>query len=137
MPEGVGYGPQYTASTGLELNIIGDFCYAYSGAIQTTTSLATVLDFTTPGAVIDGTFYLTPFVDLTSVGAGGVTAFQVQFNGVTVLEVKSDSGSEQMPPTNIIEMIIPPYTKVNVQVISSSASAGFFATQIFKGKIYE
>jgi len=137
MPEGVGYGPQYTASTGLELNIIGDFCYAYSGAIQTTTSLATVLDFETGNFVTKGTFCLTPFLDLTSVGSGGVSIWQLQFNGVTVLLTKADTGSEQQQVNAIVEVLIPPYTKVNLQVKSSSASAGLLQTNVFEGKIYK
>jgi len=47
MPEGVGYGPQYTASTGKELNVIGNHAYAYSGNVSTTSSNTTMLKFTT------------------------------------------------------------------------------------------
>ena len=118
------------------LEIVGDFCYAYSGAVQTTTSLDTVLNFKTGNFITEATFYLTSFVDPTSVGAGGVMVFQLQFNGSTVLLDKSDTGSEQMPTTNEILMIIPPYTEVNLKVIASSASGGFYATQCVTGKIH-
>ena len=51
MPEGVGYGPQNTASTGLNLNYIGDYAYAYSGAISCSDSEKELLNFTTGSEV--------------------------------------------------------------------------------------
>jgi len=51
MPEGVGYGPQNTASTGLNLNYIGDYAYAYSGAIYCPTEKE-LLNFTTGSGLL-------------------------------------------------------------------------------------
>ena len=47
MPEGVGYGPQFTASVGKSLNIIGNHAYAYSGAFDNTETDVKIMDFQT------------------------------------------------------------------------------------------
>ena len=52
MPEGVGYGPQDTASTGLNLNVIGNHAYGYSGVLDVGGTETDLLSFET------GNFYL-------------------------------------------------------------------------------
>ena len=135
MPEGVGYGPQYTASTGLELNIVGDYAYAYTGAIAATTSLDRVLDFRTGAYIIDAVFQLSASVDITGLGSGVTTGFQLQFNGVTVLLTKCDSTEEDMLPMVTVRMIIPPYTHVTLDVDSTSTTGS--TTQTMVGRIYK
>jgi len=62
MPEGVGYGPQNTSSTGLTLNIVGPLAYSYSGVVSVAGSLTTMNLFTTGNYItellieLNGTF---------------------------------------------------------------------------------
>jgi len=119
-------------SLGIELQ--GNHCYAYSGAVTATNTLDTVLDFQTGNYYVDAVFQLTPAIDLSNVGGGVVSVFEIQFNGSTVCLTKSDSSSESMPVISNVNLVIPPYTQVTVKIDSSSATGS--ATQMMTGRIY-
>jgi len=138
MPEGVGYGPQYTASTGLELNYIGGHCYANSGLIQINTSLTECLNFKT------GSGYIV--MDLTlcgaahhngSTNAGANTVFEIYLNGVRNLLIKIESIQEDHPTAETIPILIPPYTEVKVAFICDAATSNMFNSASLVGKVYE
>ena len=118
----------------LGLEIMGDHCYAYTGAVPSTTSLDTVLSFTTGNFYTDATFQLCAAVDLTNLGTGTHTGFQIQFNGSTVFLSKSDTGEEDMAPIVEVQLIIPPYTEVTLAIDSTSATGS--TTQTMVGRIY-
>jgi hypothetical protein len=135
MPEGVGYGPQDTASAGLNLNLIGRRCYGYSGVIVLTAGSSsaniTALEFTTGNYVSkvlvywswnersnDDTFYK-----------------KVNINGVTIYLEQSDATPNRhaTPP---IRFVIPPYTKFQV-FYGTEKSSDVNATVVLTGKIYK
>jgi len=111
MPEGVGYGPQNTASVGLNLNIIGDHAYAYNhSAVNNET--VTFFEFET------GNYY---FVGTLGGGRNmkslAETECTVQLNNVTAFFSKWENGAGQtlvMPMVAPLPLVIAPYTKVKI-----------------------
>jgi len=137
MPEGVGYGPQNTASVGLELNVIGDFCYAYSGQILIANTTTTCLSFTTGNHVSVVEF--TQSIDAEAIGQGQLIGFIIEMNGVVVTELKEilrDVAGEESVGLLYYRFIIPPYTQVTTKGITDDASDNpFFHT--ISGRIYK
>jgi len=109
MPEGVGYGPQNTASVGLNLNVIGDHAYGFSGILDIGGTETDMLSFRT------GNFYLVGTVQFNYMEINGYH-FRYKFyvNDIAVEGFVNASGSSgtPQPPTTIIPIIIPPYTEV-------------------------
>jgi len=118
----------------LGLEIMGDHCYAYSGPVPATTTLDTVLSFTTGNFYTDANFQLSAAVDLSGLGSGVTTGFQIQFNGSTIFLTKCDSTEEDMVPMVSAQFIIPPYTEVTLAIDSTSVTGS--TTQVMVGKIY-
>jgi len=120
MPEGVGYGPQFTASTGLNLNYIGNHCYAYND-VAIGGSLTDVLNFKT------GKGYLIVTVELNG-NRSGIGQAQLQFkillNGVTVMLNVWDQSSinQYSDDLTVTRLLIPPLTSVLVQTAQSSGA---------------
>ena len=131
MPEGVGYGPQNTASTGLNLNIIGNQAYAYSGVVTANGSDTTALEFTTGSEILVGLCYYT--VNSDQLGANFLT-FQVKLNGEIIIVVKErrDLGQLLEVPFNLI---IPPFTHVEAIFPNNAQPADL--TAIITGTIYK
>jgi len=121
------------------LEIMGDHCFAYSGAIARSTSDQTMLSFTS------GNFYavteLTCFgiVDNTSAGIGGgeTSAFTINMNGTVAFIVKTDTtGSDTTLPNVAVPFLIPPYSEVEVVVVSAATGDGGDAECTIVGRIY-
>jgi len=133
MPEGVGYGPQDTASVGLNLNIVGNFAYGYSGVNAVSGSLTTMNKFTTGNYTADlaidihGTF--------AQIGQNQVQ-FEVKMNGVQVINTTWDATLDasffDFPP----KLIVPAYTEVEVSLSQASGSDRNMETTI-TGTIYK
>ena len=138
MPEGVGYGPQDTASVGLNLNIIGEHAYAFSGTFATSTSTQTVLEFTTGGYYTIGEFFLSGGVNYiaANLGDGQNTGYKISINGIVVSLVKLASITEAMPTVEREPILLSPYSVVKVEILSSAASASQLSTCSFVGKVY-
>jgi len=136
MPEGVGYGPQNTASAGLELNVIGDFCYAYSGLVTIANTTATCLSFTTGSHISVVEF--TQSIDAEAIGQGQLIGFSIEMNGVVITSLKEflrDQGSGETVALLYYRFIIPPYTQVTTKGYTDDSSDNpFFHT--ISGKIY-
>ena len=137
MPEGVDYGPQFTASTGLDLNVVGDWAYAYSGMVQISTSAVDQLAFTTGGYVIVGELTVGANIKIADPANGGITIFQIYLNGVESLRLKVDGNEEDMPTALVVPIIIPPYTVVSVTGISQYGTAAFDSCASITGRIYK
>jgi len=138
MPEGKGYGPQYTASTGLSLNVIGDWFYAYSGDIPATTGLVEKLNFTTGKGVHVGTLQFNGCADDAAPATGVISVCVIQLNGVTVSTLKVDTEDSYNGLTSVTqELLLPPFTLVQCSVISSAGSVTRLGSLTFRGKIYK
>jgi len=137
MPEGVGYGPQFTASTGLDLNIVGDWAYAYSGMVQISTSAVDQVAFSTGGYVLVGELTVGANIKVADPSNGGITIFQIYLNNVEALRLKVDANEEDMPTALVVPILIPPYTVVSVTGISQYGTAAFDSCVSIIGKIYK
>lgn len=139
MPEGVGYGPQFTASAGLSLNVIGNFAYGYnqvgSDELQ---SITNTLDFVTGKYLFVGQW--------TVVGAirqdedsptGGIDQFFLSFNGTVLQSLRTEGNNENSPLTYTVPIIIPPLTHVEISIVSATNNATWQASNSLTGRIYK
>ena len=137
MPEGIPYASSnVTAGTGLELNYIGNHCYAYSGTFDAATSFADVLQFTTGKEYIVSIISCNGLVNPADTGPGTNSIFKIQLNGIVVAYVKVETSNESMPSLIPIEIIMPPYTNVTVSVISDQATTAKVGSVTLTGKLY-
>jgi len=125
MPEGVGYGPQDTASTGLNLNVIGNHAYANSGSIIITNgSDATLLEFTTGSSYLVGTFAF----GMNAVGpsTSKYFSYKMYINGELVFENASLSGpsNEMVYDAGQIvqDILLPPYANIKFEATTDDGS---------------
>jgi len=129
MPEGVGYGPQFTASTGLSLNYIGRRVYAYSGVKDLDTNFQDYLNFTTGKEIIICEIHI--IGDYDSLGGNDMLT-NIYLNGIVV--VLDDSSAELAPYSWPIKLILPPLTHVKIEGKVSSGSGKTFGCTLI-GKI--
>jgi len=133
MPEGVGYGPQNTASTGLTLNTVGSFAYGYSGVVSVSNSLTTMNLFTT------GNFVSKLWIELNGVfsqiGQSQIH-FEVKIDDSIIIDTYWDAALDAFLFDFPTRLIIPPYTKVEISLAQASGSDRNMETTI-TGKIYK
>jgi len=137
MPEGVGYGPQNTASTGLGLNVIGTHCYAFSGTFQSVNANQTLLSFTTGSFYTVGTFTFNGPVRIAFATVGGAAVYQISFNGVVVALGRVDTAGDPAAQNQLQDVIIPPLTTVEFIVLCAEDTATELITATFTGRIYK
>jgi len=125
MPEGVGYGPQNTASVGLNLNIIGNFAYAYSGNIASGSSGSenTFLDFRTGNYLLKGRVQFCHPTNATE-----NMTYKIYFNGIVVQQWINTGDMTPNQPQNPVYVVIPPYTEVQLTCASSGSARGQLAS---------
>ena len=114
-------GGSNPAGTGSSINYIGNHAYAYSGVIGATNSGTTYLKFVTSNQYIVGTVQ----ANYTTQNADDMT-YDIIFDGQVVQRWfhagatgVSDVGSE---PQNAIDIVIPPFTQVEIKITSSSST---------------
>ena len=90
MPEGVGYGPQFTASVGKTLNYVGKFVYAYSGNVGVTNSETVLLETATGSHVIKGKIQMSY-----DANASDNYHYKIYFNDVEVFGYLVGHGSAE------------------------------------------
>jgi len=139
MPEGVGYGPQNTASTGLNLNVIGNHIYGYSGQIAASTTGQDVIKHTTGNfyAVVTVEFsgYMTPGDP--SNGTSGNAMISLSGTIIGELRTAMDISGSGNPTNADCQIIIPPYTEFKVNVDAGANSASKLTTIGVTGRIYK
>jgi len=132
MPEGVGYGPQNTASVGKELNIIGTHCYAYSGIVNIATTPGTnALEFISPAK------YLIVDVSVhTEANSGNNMEWRIKLNNVVVMQTEFDNSHSEETPSfaRAVTILIPPFTKFELLGIQGTGALNW--TAILTGKVY-
>ena len=132
MPEGVGYGPQNTASVGKGLNIIGRYAYAYSGGISTNNNETDLLDFETGSEVLDSVVY-----------CGTLTStddfrFVIYINGEASFFVQIlASANYGMPRNATMPMVLPPFSNVRITAQNTTDTTAHDACATVTGKIYK
>jgi len=136
MPEGVGYGPQYTASTGLSLNVIGKHAYAYNSAPASEVA-SNILEFTTGKYYFVGTIQLNANVKASDPATGVVATLVVTLNGETAIILKATSIDALTPATASCELIIPPFTVVTASIDTNSNTVTYIGTVALTGRIHK
>ena len=136
MPEGVGYGPQNTASTGLNLNVIGNHAYAFSGTFAATTAAQTAFDFTTGNYVFIGRITFNGPISLTGPGSGiDASTCTVKMNDSIIILMKGRTQNDPLLATVYNDIIISPYTNIVVTLDASDDVGTTFMTVSLTGKI--
>jgi len=124
------------ASAGLGIRYIGSHIYCYSGEFIMTTSEQTLLDFTSSA----GGYIVANLVACGAVnqgnGAGGITTWQLSFNGEPVIDLKTETYADRAPAFGFTPIIIPPLTEVKLTADSSTTDAGFKITGSIVGRVY-
>jgi len=132
MPEGVGYGPQNTASTGKDLNVIGSHAYAASGSIadaSTGGANTTLLNFRT------GNFTWVGTLDFTNTMIASNNVYlNIFMNGTLVSESIERTSSSLTKPIHFT-FIIPPYTEFLVKWGNNHSTLN--GSVFMSGRIYK
>ena len=125
------------ASTGKGIRYIGNRAFCFSGENQINTSAVEALSFTSGSGYIVGSFVFGGAIKYSDIGNGTINAWQVSFNDLVVALVKVATNTDDQPAMVTYDIIIPPQTRVKVEVKdSASTSAGFFTTTTFTGRVY-
>ena len=126
------------AATGLGIRYIGEHAYAYSGSYEASNTSATVLDFTTGSGYIVGKVELFGGTQFASPGEGAQTTGQVAFNGevITVMKSVVKYPSDGGQTGDKCRVIIPPLTRVVVQIDSNEDNANELCHVILTGRVY-
>ena len=137
MPEGVGYGPQFTASTGLTLNYIGNHAYAYSGTFGASTTAATALEFTTGNEYIVGEFQLNQAIQFASGFGTNMVMMQIELNGEVVSSMIIGLTAADSQSWGTQKMIIPPYSTLKASINFDDNQSARLSAITFSGRIYK
>jgi len=127
-----------TAGTGKGLNYAQGFAWAFAGTTGAAESTAIVLDFTTGSSLFKGTIFATGTVNYASsdLVAGVITAWKISLDDQIVGFLKTDSAKEEMPQETTMPIIIPPYTHVKIEILSTATSATSLNTTSITGRVY-
>ena len=131
-------GGSNPAGISLGLNYIGDFAYGYSGTFEATTSDQVVFEFTTGNSLFKGTLFATGTVNFTSGGLtnGRFTGWKISFDNQVIAFLKTDSAQEDNPNEVTMPLLIPPFTLVKVEIVSSADSSADLITTSLAGRVY-
>jgi len=124
--------------TGLGLYYVKDYVYAFSGTFPASDSTQTCLEFTTGSGIISGQFFMSGGVNYAAgnLGDGQVTGYRLSLNGEIASIIKLASITESMPTIAREKVILPPFTTVKLEILSSAASASQLSTCSFTGRVY-
>jgi hypothetical protein len=131
MPEGKGYGPQFTASVGKTLNYLGQHAYAYSGIVSVDDNETTLLEFTSlkNGYLVGA--YQPNYESL----SGDDFKFLVYINDIVISSVQI-SASRDYTPYEEIEIIVPPLTTLKVTAQNETGSTATDILALFTARMF-
>jgi len=118
------------------LEIYGDFAVAYSGSFEASTTAALRLSFTTGNYLFVGQVRQAGMMNTTTLTDGRISVVTVKLNGSIVLLSKVESQNESQPTADVIPIIIPAYTKVEVLQDASDDASASLGTVSITGRIY-
>jgi len=119
------------------LEIVGNHAYAFSGVTAATSALVTRLKFTSGNYYFVGRITCNGSVDVTGLGNGNVTGWVLSYNGVEVARILTDTAAAYVTANaNYNEIIIPPYTNVEVTSVSDGNDATRQTSCGLTGRIY-
>jgi len=134
----LGVGDSFTGAASA-LEILGNHAYAYSGQVGTdgVQSLTEMLSFTSGNYYFVGEWTVCGAVNKDGdSGTGAIDQFYLSFNGTTIQSLKTDTGEEDQPGTFTVPIIIPSYTQVVCEGVSSLDNENWVISQTLTGRIY-
>lgn len=131
----VGVSNSFTG-TAEAIEIIGDHCFGYSGTFPASTTAASMFNFTTGNYYAVIQLQCNGYINLAAIGGGALGAWEVKLNENTVAFLKVTGSDETSPYITTQDMIIPPYTKVEVECTSTANDSSFLTTATISGRIY-
>jgi len=138
MAEAEGIPPTASvASVGPGIRYVGDWVYALSGQLDDFSSYTTGLEFTTGSGIIRGIFQFDAMTQTSNTAQGDITLFKILINDISVSLTKLDGGQEDQPPTVKVPILLPPFTKVDVQYKGSVNSSDYPTFLRFTGRVYD
>ena len=124
------------ASTGLGIRYVGEHCYANTGTIPASQTAQTILNFTTGSGYIVGKFNCSPATNFSTVD-GTETTFQLSFNDeVVAIQMFHNNASDTGGNYWSLDVLIPPFTIVKLEMDSGSNTATYLGTAMFSGRVY-
>ena len=111
-------------------------CFAYSGLQQSNTTPFTVLSFTTPSAYIVAIIQINSGIDPSSPGNSLINSARIKFNEIGVAVIAAGTNTDDGPRSERQEVIIPPFTAVDI-LVDSSATADREFSVVLTGRVYE
>ena len=121
------------------LEIIGDHAYAYSGQFGTndTQALTEMISFTSGNYYFVGQWTVCGAVNKDGNSeTGGIDQFYLSFNGITIQSLKTETHEEDQPGMFTVPIIIPSYTAVVCEGVSSLDNSNWKISQTLTGRIY-
>ena len=121
------------------LEILGDHGYAYNstGTEAPFAGMTTMLSFTSGNYYLVGEWTVCGAVNISaSSDTGGIDQFYLSYNGTTIQSLKTDTQQEDSPTLYTVPIIIPPYTEVVCQAVSSLNTNSWVISQNIIGRIY-
>ena len=140
MAEAEGIPPTASvASVGPGIRYAGKWVYAYSGTFAALDSFQEFLSFSSGSGIIVGKFVMTAFARTApTIGDGEITVGQILMNNEIAFSGHIGSPAPaDMPMLVIVPILIPPETKVVVQLIGASADVNHIATVNLVGRVYD
>jgi len=136
MAEAEGIPPTASvASVGPSIRYIGAHCYVMN-IVASTTTAQTVWDFNSGNGYIVGRIYVNGGAKLAVQGVGAYTVWQLSFNDIIIANLKTETATEDSPPTVYNDILIPPLTKVKLICDSDTTEANTLMSGIFTGRVY-
>jgi len=132
MPEGVGYGPQFTASVGKALNFIGRHVYGYSGTITYDNNFTVGLDHSTGSEYVKCRVYWS----FSEAGSDNVE-MQIFMNDVLIFASEAlNLVSTEPYSITYVDLLIPSFTRIKIGCLNASDSTTHPAQITLTGKSY-
>ena len=130
-----GANAQFT-SAGKGLTVIGEHCYAYSGEIGSSTSAITALEFTTGKGYTIFKSYFTGPLKFSDPNTGREANWQVSLNGIVVANIHTDTTEADITAQGELKFLVPPLTKVKIEVDANDTDAEYTNCVVLTGRIY-
>ena len=123
--------------TGLGIRYVNEYAYAFSGQHASNTSAVTHFSFTSGAGVLVADLYCNGATTLGSPTNGRTTVWNLSFNDIIIVGLKTDSASaDYAGPTVHNKIMIPPFTKVELLAYSESSSADRLTSAVITGRVY-
>jgi len=116
------------------LELVGNRCYAYNNLGASTTS-AKVMSFTTGNYYTVGTLQVNMAMDYATT-ADNTSYLQAKFNGTVVTILTAGLSAADSQTTANQDLVIPPYTEVDIELKGNGDNATRLITVGFTGRIY-